>query len=268
MAILGLCTFSPIIFAQQVKRVTGEYVYYAPLNMSIEQAQKTAVDKAKTEIIAQHFGTVVRNDVISVIGKSTDEYLSIGETEVKGEWLRTIGSPDVNTSFEQNMLVVRVKISGEIREIQESKIDFDAEVICGNSGVLEKGQKFKSGSDLYLSFLSPVSGFVAVYLYCSDGVLRLLPDYTDENGSFNIKGGRPYMFFKDDVQYELTCDGTSEANRIYVVFSPNRFVRPNDTGGEGGVPVLSFEDFNKWLGKCRRQDSDMVVKPIDILIEK
>lgn len=260
---------SPAAFAQRVERVAGEYVYYAPPNITIEQAQQAAIDKAKVAIIADHFGTTVRNDMISVMGGNYNESLSIGETEVKGEWLRTIGEPVVNTSFEQNMLVVKVKISGEIREIRESKISFDAEVICGSDGALLNGFRFKSGNDLYLSFLSPISGYVAAYLYCSDGIFRLLPDYLSEDGSFFVKGGKQYMFFKQEegAQYVLTCSGTSEANRVYIVFSPNKFYRANDIRIDGEVPMMPFEDFNKWLGKCRRQDQEMTVKSIDILIE-
>lgn len=266
---LILLLASPASFAQRVERVAGEYVYYAPPNITIEQAQQTAIDKAKVTIIADHFGTIVRSDMISVMGSNVNESLSIGETEVKGEWLRTIGEPDIHISFEQDMLVVRVKISGEIREIKESKIDFDAEVICGNNGVLLNGFRFKSGNDLYLSFLSPVSGYVAAYLYCSDGIFRLLPDYMSGDGSFSVKGGKPYVFFKQEegTQYVLTCNGTSEANRIYIIFSPNKFYRANDIGINGEVPMMSFDDFNKWLGKCRRQDQEMSVKSIDILIE-
>lgn len=266
---LVLLIVSPVALAQHVEWVTGEYTYYAPPNVTVEQAQQAAIDRAKVTIIADHFGTTVRSDMISVMGSNVNESLSIGETEVKGEWLRTIGEPAINTSFEQNMLVVSVKISGEIREIKESKISFDAEVICGNDGTLLNGFRFKSGNDLYLSFLSPVSGYVAAYLYCSDGIFRLLPDYLSDDGSFNVKGGVHYMFFKqeDGAQYVLTCNGASEANRIYIIYSPNKFYRANDVRKDGEVPVMTFEEFNKWLGKCRRQDREMSVKSIDILIE-
>ena len=123
--------------------------------------------------------------------------------------------------------------------------------------------------NLFLSFKSPVPGYVAVYMYCSDGVFRLLPDYASDKGSYSVKGGRKYIFFKEEAaaQYVLTCDGASEANRIYVIFSPNNFYRANDNAADGEIPVLSFEDFNKWLGKCRRHDREMTVKSIDILIE-
>ncbi len=266
---LVLLIISPAAFAQRVERVTGEHTYYAPLNITIEQAQQLAIDKAKVAIIADHFGTTVRNDMISVLGGDVNESLSIGETEVKGEWLRTIGEPVVNTSFEQNMLVVKVKITGEIREIRESKVTFDAEVICGDNGALLNGFRFKNNNDLFLSFQSPLSGYLAVYLYCSDGIFRLLPDYLSDDGSFNVKGGKQYMFFKqgEGAQYRLTCNGASEANRIYVIFSPNRFYHANEIRKDGEIPMMSFEDFNKWLGKCRRQDQEMSVKSIDILIE-
>lgn len=269
IAVIILIIASPVAVAQKVRTVTGEYIHYAPSNVTIEQAQQTAIDKAKVAIIADHFGTTVRSDMISVLGSDVNEILSIGETEIKGEWLRTIGEPVINTSFEQNMLVVKVKISGEIREIKESKISFDAEVVCGNNGAMLNGFRFKSGNDLYLSFKSPVSGYVAAYLYCSDGIFRLLPDYMSIEGSFAVKGGKQYMFFKQDegVQYVLTCNGTSEANRIYIIFSPNKFYRANDMRKDGEVPMMTFEDFNRWLGKCRRQDREMSVKSIDILIE-
>jgi hypothetical protein len=43
-------------FAQKVKTVEGEYTYYAPENVTVEQAKITADDRAKIQALADEFG--------------------------------------------------------------------------------------------------------------------------------------------------------------------------------------------------------------------
>lgn len=48
-----------VIFAQRVQKVTGNYTYYAPENVTVEEAKRTALDRAKQSAIADAFGTLV-----------------------------------------------------------------------------------------------------------------------------------------------------------------------------------------------------------------
>ena len=285
-----LLSISLGLSAQRVLTASGEYTYYAPSNITLDQAKAVALERAKVQIIADHFGTVVgvvnHTRVSNSDGQSSVSFLSLGESEVKGEWIETIGKPVFDIRFEDNLQVIRVSIKGVIRELSAARIPFEAKVL--RNGISDKFENdvFKEGDDLYLSFLSPEEGYVAVFLYDTDGVSRLLPLKHEKEGSRFVSTGMREVFFarrvshynvaEDRVEesirsdYVVTCEQDNEMNRIYVVFSPNRFSRPNDyiPEGESEPAFLPFEQFQHWLSKCRRQDAAMAVTIKDIIIRK
>ena len=55
-----------------------------------------------------------------------------------------------------------------------------------------------------------------------------------------------------------------KVNYIYIIYSPNSFVKANDnqTVSDGQLELpreLSLKDFRKWLAKNRMRDKDMQV---------
>ena len=94
LAILALWLLTTTAFAQKVKTVEGEYTYYAPENVTMEQAKRTALDRAMIQAIADEFGTIVTQQNATRVenqnGRSDIDFLSIGGSEVKGEWLETV----------------------------------------------------------------------------------------------------------------------------------------------------------------------------------
>lgn len=104
------------VFGQKLKTVEGEYTYHAPENVTLEQARRTALDRAKIQALADAFGTIVSQynatQVKNRNGQSSIDFTSIGGSEVKGEWIETIGDPIYNTMYEDGMLVVSVKVKG------------------------------------------------------------------------------------------------------------------------------------------------------------
>lgn len=276
--------------AQKTLTASGEYTYHAPQNITVEQAKAIAIERAKINIIADHFGTVVgvnnTTTVSNVNGESSVSFLSLGDSEVKGEWIETIGEPKVSVRYEQNMQVVHVWIKGTIREIKSAKVPFDMSVL--KNGIEERfeSDEFRDGDQLYISFQTPVDGYVAVYLYDLSGVSRLLPLKHQSDGSQFVPQGERVVFFEHKrsqyypelgrnveslySEYTLYCGEDNELNRIYVIFSPNKFSRPidNTTIGNDMPAMLSFEAFQSWLAKSRKQDVDMCLKIKDIIIRK
>ncbi|MBQ0077205.1 MAG: DUF4384 domain-containing protein [Bacteroidales bacterium] len=258
------------------------------MNIAPEQAQLIAIERAKVAIIEEHFGTVVGvNNFTTIKNDGTDSsvnFLSLGESEVKGEWIETIGKPEITHEFANNMQVITVSITGKIRETTSAKALFQADVLRNGFDDRFKSDEFHNGDDLYLSFKSPTDGYVVIYLYDLTGVSRLLPLKYDSNQAFQVKGGVHYVFFADGVseystienknprlvncEYSLTCSGESEVNRIYVVFSPHPFTKANDRIYDDiSTPAnLDFDEFQRWLAKNRRQDKDMTLKIRDITI--
>ncbi|MDE6689492.1 MAG: DUF4384 domain-containing protein, partial [Prevotella sp.] len=160
--------FTIPVFSQKMKTVEGEYTYHAPENVTLEEAKLTALDRAKIQALADEFGTIVSQTNSTHIqngnGKSDIDFLSIGGSEVKGEWIETTGEPQYHISYDQGMLVVKVSVKGKAREIVSAQMEIKTKVLRNGTEDKFESDEFHDGDDLYLSFISPVSGYLAVYL--------------------------------------------------------------------------------------------------------
>lgn len=282
--ILSLILSSLTVFAQKLKTVEGEYTYHAPENVTMEQAKRTALDRAMIQALADEFGTIVSQSNATRVenqnGQTNIDFLSIGGSEVKGEWIETIGEPIYNIRYEGDMLVVSVKVKGKAREIVSAGIDFQAKVLRNGTDDKFESDQFRSGDDLYLSFISPVSGYLAVYLVDADNqAYCLLPYRNQSEGIYPVKANQRYLFFnakeapqneRSNVdEYVMTCSRSSEQNQIYIIFSPNQFVKATDNQSNATLPrELKFEDFQSWLTKCRKHDKEMNLRMISITINR
>ena len=282
--IVSLCFLCVGAFAQRTEKVRAEYIYHAPENISLEEAKRIALERAKIQAIADEFGTIVSQSNITMVsnrnGESSSDFFSLGGSEVKGEWIETIGKPEYEINYEQSMLVVKAMVSGRIREIVSAQIDLKAEVLCNGTDLKFARTDFKSGDDLYLYFQSPVNGYLAVYLLdeVSQMVYCLLPYKSSSEAVTPIEKDKPYTFFSAKHagdkghlvdEYTMTCTNPVERNTIYVVFSPNEFAKANSNNVDELLPQeLSFEEFQKWLSKGRNWDNTMVVLNENITISK
>lgn len=267
------------VSAQKKMTVSGEYTYYAPTTVTLDMAKATALDRAKIELIADNFGTVIgvsnTTRISNENGESSTSFLSLSESEVKGEWIETIGEPEYQIGFEQGMLIVRVSVRGVIREIKAAKIPFEARILRNGTEDKFESDVFREGDELFVSFETPQDGYLTIYLYDQSGVNRLLPLLGDKEGSQFVESGERKVFFAQKgsriltSEYVMTCSADNEMNRLYFIFSPNKYYRANDSQEESTLPAsLSFENFQKWLAKTRRQDVDMSLKIKDITIRK
>ena len=273
---------SLVAVAQKTERVTATYTYYAPEEVSIAEARRVALQRAQLQAIADAFGTIVTQTNATTVrnenGKSDVSLFSLGASEVKGEWLRTDGEPEYEIAYEDGMLAVTVRVKGVIREIVNAAVDFQARVLCNGTEDRFEQDRFRNGDDLYLSFQSPVDGYLTVYLLDAEGTAYcLLPYRGDTGGRVAVKGNRRYVFFSvDDVpageqgmvdEYVMTCGNGKELNQIYVIFSPQLFTKAVDYAGEGVQPrELPYEEFQQWLFDCRKQDREMRVEVKHIVI--
>ena len=279
-----LLLFVAITYAQKMQKVTATYTYYAPENVTLEEAKRIALDRAKLSAIADAYGTLVTQSNTMITsnqnGKTDSRFFSLGGSEVKGEWIETTQEPIYNISYEGDMLVVSVEVKGRIREIVSSGIDFTAKVL--RNGIEEKfeSNQFRSGDDMFLYFKSPVDGYLTVYLLDEtiQEVFCLLPYKASGQGAYRIEHDKPYILFsaKNDLgnanivdEYTMTCSREIEYNDIYIIFSPNAFTKANtNESTEDVLPrQLSFEDFQKWLVKLRKIDKEAIVNNKQISIK-
>ncbi len=285
--VVGLMWLAPMQISAErtkTKHVTVEYEYVAGNGMNPAQAKQIALQRAQLQAIADEFGTIISNTtttrVENVQGnqstQSNVQVLSLGLSDVRGEWVRTIGEPDYSIVFDDNLgMVVHVKVSGEIRERITAEIDL--KVLTLRNGTTERNQdaSFIAGDDLYLLFQAPTDGYLAVYLTDANDAYCLLPYQYQTESTMPIEKNREHIFFSIDQapqtmknivdEYHLTCGSTQELNRIYIIFSPRAFAKAVDETGEGVLPRhLSLNDFHKWLGKARAYDTQMTCRAIDI----
>ena len=272
------------ISAQKIEKVHGEYTYHVPDNVSLEEGKRTALERAKIQALADAFGTLVSQNNSTIIknenGKSSVDFLSIGGSDVKGEWIETIGEPKFDIFYESNMLTIKVTIVGKAREIKNANIDFEAKLLRNGTEEKFESDEFRNGDDLYLYFKSPINGYLAVYLLDENTqqVFCLLPYKSSGEPAYKIVHDKPYIFFScqkaeenpNEVdEYTMTCEHSMEQNTIYIVFSPNMFAKAFAEDGSIGLPrQLPLKEFQKWLGKCNAKDTNIQEKKKVITIEK
>lgn len=276
--------FSICCFSQKIKTVDGEYTYVVPENVNLDKAKYIALERLKIQLIEEEFGATVSQSNSTLVknnnGKSDVDFVSIGGSEVNGEWIETIGTPRYNIYYENNMLVVSVKAKGRIREIISTAVDVKSLVLRNGIEDRFESDTFKSGDDLYISFQSPTNGYLVVYLVDTEQrAFCLLPYQNMKEGSFNVEANKRYVLFSTQTaaselkpyvdEYTMTCTHDQEINQLYVIFSTSPFVKAIDDKLEKELPrELSNEDFQKWLAKYRTRDTNMVVKKTTITIRK
>ena len=255
-------------FAQKTVKVKGAYTYYAPENVTLEEAKRTALERAKITAIADVFGTLVTQNNSTILinknGKSDSQFFSLGGSEVKGEWIETTKGPIYDVSYENGILVISVEVHGVIRELTSSSIDCIAKILRNGMDEKYESTDFRNGDDMYLYFKSPIDGFILAYMFdeTTNQVVRILPYIKSSFGSFPVKGDKEYVFFKKESrmdyqtdEYTMTATQPIEFNTLYIIFSPTKIIKTNDKSDEShdGIRVLKYEDFNKWLVGIKKQ---------------
>lgn len=257
------------------KTVTVEYLYHIPENVSPDEAKSIALSRAQLQAIADEFGThVIQSTTLSLENSSegsSTSYFSTGGSEARGEWIETIGVPEYEYVTDGDNMALRVRAKGRIREIVSAELPVDVRILRNGVDDMHESDVFGCGDDLYISFKSSLSGFIAVYLIDNhDNVYCLLPYSGQQDGVFRTKGNKRYVFFHPDHSEDIgsdevdrlvmDTDSEREHDRILTIFSPNRFYKAVDNHTDKTMPrELKLNDFQKWLGAMRRRDKDMTV---------
>lgn len=264
------------------KHVTGEFTFYGDGSHSRDECKRLALEGARLEALRSAFGTIISQDIVQhdMVGdKGESTYFSaLSATEVKGEWIADEGEPIFDFSLDADgNFIVKCLVKGRARQLSNEATEFQALVLRNGNEARFADTSFKNGDALKLLVKAPVSGFLAVFLIGEDRTAYSLLPYLDDNtGEVKINRGKEYVFFDTEKadrahgtvdELLLTTDATQEYNRIYVVFSPNRFSRAVDTYTDEFTPrQLTFDEFNRWLAKCRKIDPRMGVKIINLRI--
>lgn len=274
------------LWAQKTMTVKGDYTYYPPETQSLEVARHIAVERAKIQLLADNFGTVISSVTSTKIYNSSKESSTnttmLSNSDVRGEWIETLEGPFISTTISpEGMIGINVAIKGIIRELVTSQVDIIAKTLRNGTSDKYESMEFRSGDDLYLKFKSPVDGFLAVYLYDGDDtVYCLLPYQNQKSTSIPVSQGKDYTFFSTENntlpieessvdEYVMTCSRQTELNQIHVVFSQDNFCLASDIKkGESFPRYLSYKDFNSWLSRLKNRDNKLMDKVLNITIDK
>lgn len=269
--------FLPAFADKKIVDVEGEYTYYIPYNVARDKAEQTAMQRAMVSTLANEFGTLVTEvsqlDMRSSKDGDNLDLWNSASTLVRGEWIETVGTPEFIPYLENGNFVITCKVKGRAREISTSMADLDIHLLANSTDPNAETFSFMDGDKLFLQFRSPIDGHLSVYLEDEVGnVMRMLPFTDERKNSTPIEADKKYFFFVsiegDSEQYQLSTEKEVERNNIFIIFSPNEFVRPidNDPEADLGLRNLTSKSFRGWVSKLRGADSKLqfIVKPITI----
>ncbi len=295
--ILVFCAVVSLAAAQKIVPVSGEYTYYAPSTITLEQAKQEALLQTRLHVLAAKFGTSINSTTNIHLenaeqdnSRSRTEVHTLATHEVKGEWIEDTREPMQEISYDRSMrntTIIHTTVWGKAREIIAAKADIAVHLLK-DTLLAAESDVFREGQQFYLSLQSPVSGFAAVYLLDNDEETAycLLPSANDYRGAVPIDANMQYIFFSEDyadnhysaennplgIEYYFTTSRSVSFNSIMLVFSPTEFFKANDRQEQHEQYVLPREttigQFNRWLISCKTRDVQMVDKLISVKIVK
>lgn len=283
---LGSSIFTALVLsisihaAVPVKTICGDYTYIVPENVSREEAKRIAAERARIEALATEFGTIVSQDNTTYIssrnGKGDVLFQSLGGSDVRGEWLSDTEEPTYRFSVDERTgeTSVYARVCGKAREITRSEVPLQVRVLRNGIQPNHESEAFRAGDDLHVSFLSPVGGYVAVFLMDEDRlVVCMLPYQSQADGAYAVAADREYVFFAKAQasqaerpivdEYVMTCAGEQETDYLYLVFSTQPFSKPAMPSG-----VMGLEDFHAWRARLLKRDEHAQVLQKTIIIRK
>ena len=261
---------------QRVENICGEYKYIVPENVSLAEAKAIAIERARLTAIANEFGTTVSQTNLATThienGTTRNDFLSLGETEVKGDWLGDTKEPEIRPVYENNQLVIYASVCGKVRELKTAEVELRMQIM--SNGI--ETERFKNNDKVAIRFKSPVNGYVAIFVRDDNaGIVSCMLPYENENGKARVvKNSKEYIYLSTaDPIYPyqeetiLVTNKKIEFNTFVLVFAQNEFSMPLSEMGEF-VPEISVENFQKWLRRNRMSDKTMQTIEKTIQINK
>lgn len=272
LLVVYLLSLSLVASAKDWVKVCGEERYVVPENVSLQDAKIEALKRAKANALAERFGMMVSQNTTSIMKENNGElgnyFLATSGAELRGEWLEDIKEPEYNIYYRNDMQVVEVSVCGKAREQKSAEIDLNVRVLRNGTKIHNESETFSSGDSFYLYFRTPIKGFVCVYLVDENQQATcLLPYQREQLHSVEVEANTDYLFFsiEHSVQkvfvdeYVLSSYNGIIQNQLYVIFSPNDFVKASDREYSSALRELSFVDFQAWLTRNRNHDEKMQV---------
>lgn len=301
LIVASLAIFSVVgASARDIVKISGEADYFSPDSESPKEARENAIRQARISALEKQFGLVITEHIVtkqqSFQGKTQCLAQSLGESDVRGEWLDDTSRPIITTTPTDYGTVYHVKVYGQAREIPNNRIDVDCRLLFNGMDRdrnLLRGGEYHQGDECYLYFNSPVSGWLTVFIADDDevGTMQCMLPYDGQDiKSYPIKADTGYTFFSkataepNCVEYAtrmiMESRKHTDINVFYIIFSPKEFSKPptyefnadkhSDTNvaSELMPRETDFKAFHRWLSGRRKNDPDLQVIKIPVSISK
>ena len=268
--LLAIATLSTIALrAQEAKQVYGRSVVVWTDDMTRGQVRQEGIKQARLKAIKDSFNEIITSQTTMQEGiVDGEEYTSYSEDInilQRAEWVEDTRQPEFSDSISGETQFLITEVWGLAREKKDSGIGLKWKILCGGTDSSFENNIFNNGQRLYIKFLSPLNGYLAIYLLDAKQAYCLLPYKNQAEGRYRIVGGKEYCLFdkSSDPQafhYTMTTKAPKENNEIVVVFSPNRFTKCAEKRGSTlHTNHVSRREFEDWLLQLRRNDTEMVV---------
>ena len=240
----------------------GTYTYIYSTSVSLDEARAQALEYAITRAIADELGTAVKSESYIEIVNSQERFDQVSRLLVKGKWVKDIHAPKFSDPvFGNNLFSVDVTVSFYAQPLESAPVAFAAHVLRNGMDDRQESDVFYDGDQLYVSFLSPRTGYVAVFLEDARTALCALPYVEQDDEPFAVKKGARHVFLNvPNNTYRMTCGAEPEVNFVHIVFSPHKFI-DGDLVRE--MPRRQFRD---WLGQMQSYDEKMQVQTVMIRV--
>lgn len=263
--------------------------YWIEFFSSMKDAHNQAVELAIEDALAERYGifTDTKNysDAVSVEGLQTSNFINSAVSMPKGQLVKLLESGNFKDEFAEDKLKVTVTVRILAKE-KKPGILIESKILRHEDD-LHETLRYTHNDPFYLSFCSPVDGYLAVYLEDENHeVYNLLPYSDDAQGSVPVIHNKNYLFFCDDKSFfkrnktyvkpedfnlvQRLCLQTSDmaiANRLYILFSPNKFSR-KVAEVRNQLPVLTSFQFQQWLGTMRMDDDFVDERKVIVISPK
>lgn len=274
--LLGIVPFS--LCAQHTKRSSGTANVRVEDNMTKEEARKKAEDLAKIDAIINAFGQYIEQESNITIADGRSSFNIIGNTKVKGEWVRTLDISFNEDSQEEKVTFGTTKtqwitctIRGVVKEATpKANIEYRT---LNYPNPVSRATTFVSGESFYLFFKSPVNGYLSVYLDEGDKIYRLLPyDDMDTASTLKVLADKTYIFFSLNNEHNyfgnrideliLYTPKRTELNTLHILFSEKDYFKPildskyKDEEGNIVPKSLTKRQFEIWLANNKTSIND------------
>jgi hypothetical protein len=307
-----LCFFSHLAYPQELVQTMGTSQLELPRDKSRTEVESKlhelavidAMERAFGRVIIQGNSTYLSNIQTGEKVETISGFSSVANTFVKGELVEVLDEKffEINgfTVIEgkkKPVTEIKCEIVIKAREITAPPVTFTAFPLnCLDEKC--KTTSFRYKDPLYLFFISPIDGYLMVYLDNNSSSQCLYPHYLMSSGfegGVPVEADKKYFLFSNKpeyeyfpkmnitpVTYELISNSNHEMNRLFIIFSKNPLNKPplNDMSeklldkgdyaqGYRMPRSLPSEDFQRWLNNYRSMDrTNAQVAIVNITISK